>query len=152
MGGFSKTWCHMRMAYPKRLPQADAVDAWKTAPVAWETCWDMRKWVDEGLVATVHLQLRLGPARVGRSTTSRHRCLRASTFGQKLERFLRRLGYRLVLKELKHPKQAKPGEDTQAGHEVAERRLGSVLPAVPSGLPTDRWRRGSSESSSAMSP
>jgi hypothetical protein len=26
-----------------------------------------------------------------------------------VERFLRRLGYRLVLKELKHPKQAKPG-------------------------------------------
>ncbi|NQT38774.1 MAG: beta-galactosidase [Planctomycetes bacterium] len=48
MGGFSKTWCHMRMAYPQRLPQADAMDAWKTAPVAWETCWDMRKWVDEG--------------------------------------------------------------------------------------------------------
>ena len=23
-------------------------DTWKTAPVAWETCWDMRKWVDEG--------------------------------------------------------------------------------------------------------
>jgi hypothetical protein len=31
-------------------------------------------------------------------------------FRQELERFLRRLGYRLVLKELKHPKQAKPGE------------------------------------------
>ncbi|MFV1969204.1 MAG: DUF4832 domain-containing protein [Pirellulaceae bacterium] len=27
-----------------------------------------------------------------------------------VERFLRRLGYRLVLKELRHPKQAKPGE------------------------------------------
>src|SRR5208283_4606707 len=27
-----------------------------------------------------------------------------------LERFLRRLGYRLVLKELQHPAQAKPGE------------------------------------------
>lgn len=48
MGGFSKNWCHMRMAYPKMLPAADAVDAWKTAPVAWETCWDMRKWVEEG--------------------------------------------------------------------------------------------------------
>ena len=29
MGGFSKTWCHMRMAYPQRLPEADAIDAWK---------------------------------------------------------------------------------------------------------------------------
>ncbi len=44
MGGFSKNWCHMRMAYPRLLPEADAVGAWRSAPVAWETCWDMRKW------------------------------------------------------------------------------------------------------------
>ena len=31
------------------------------------------------------------------------------TFRQELERFLRRLGYRLVLRELKHPAQAQPG-------------------------------------------
>lgn len=48
MGGFSKNWCHMRKGYPKSLPEANATDAWKTAPVVWETCWDMRKWVNEG--------------------------------------------------------------------------------------------------------
>ena len=48
MGGFSKTWCHMRRAYPRIVTEANALDVWKTAPVAWETCWDMRKWVNEG--------------------------------------------------------------------------------------------------------
>lgn len=48
MGGFSKTWCHMRIGYPKMLTGAEATAAWTKAPVAWETCWDMRKWVNEG--------------------------------------------------------------------------------------------------------
>ena len=34
---------------------------------------------------------------------------------QELERFLRRLGYRLVLKELTHPAQARPGEKLELG-------------------------------------
>jgi hypothetical protein len=34
MGGFSKTWCHMRNAYPQLITDADAGEAWKTAPVA----------------------------------------------------------------------------------------------------------------------
>ena len=45
MGGFTKTWCHMCNAYPNRITEARIEDVWKTAPVAWETCWDMRKWV-----------------------------------------------------------------------------------------------------------
>ena len=48
MGGFSKNWCHMRKGYPVWIKEAGIQDAWKTAPVAWETCWDMRKWVNEG--------------------------------------------------------------------------------------------------------
>ena len=48
MGGFSKSWCHMRKGYPVWIKQAGVQDAWKTAPVAWESCWDMRRWVKEG--------------------------------------------------------------------------------------------------------
>ena len=81
----------------------------RPAPVAWETCWDMRKWVQRGLVAALHLQLCPG--------------LHASYINNKsaplpqgpevrpeLERFLRRLGYRLVLKQLRHPASVKAGE------------------------------------------
>ena len=109
MGGFSKTWCHMRMAYPQRLPEADAIDAWKTAPVAWETCWDMRKWVNEGW--SLRFIFNYALALHGSVINNKSAPLpEGENIRPEVERFLRRLGYRLVLKELKHPKQAKPGE------------------------------------------
>jgi hypothetical protein len=50
MGGFSKTWNHMENFYPQALKAANAEEAWRKAPVAFETCWDMRKWKQEGWV------------------------------------------------------------------------------------------------------
>jgi hypothetical protein len=109
MGGFSKSWCHMRMAYPERLPQADAMDAWKTAPVAWETCWDMRKWVEEGW--SLRFIFNYALALHGSVINNKSAPLpEGEDIRPELERFLRRLGYRLVLKELNHPKQAQAGE------------------------------------------
>ncbi len=109
MGGFSKTWCHMRMAYPKMLPEANAVDTWKTAPVAWETCWDARKWVDEGwsLRYIFNYALALHGSVINNKSAP---LPEGKSIRPEVERFLRRLGYRLVLKELKHPKRIKPGE------------------------------------------
>ncbi|NQT15517.1 MAG: DUF4832 domain-containing protein, partial [Planctomycetes bacterium] len=107
MGGFSKTWCHMRMAYPKMLPEANGVDAWKTAPVAWETCWDMRKWVDEGwsLRFIFNYALALHGSHINNKSAP---LPQGAKIRSEMERFLRRLGYRLVLKELKHPSMARP--------------------------------------------
>jgi len=110
MGGFSKTWCHMRMAYPQMLPKAHAMDAWKTAPVAWETCWDMRKWVDEGW--SLRFIFNYALALHGSYLNNKSAPLpEGEEVRAEVERFLRRLGYRLVLKELKHPKTAHPGEE-----------------------------------------
>jgi hypothetical protein len=109
MGGFSKTWCHMRMAYPQRLPEADAVDVWKSAPVAWETCWDMRKWVGEGW--SLRFIFNYALALHGSVINNKSAPLpEGDGIREEVERFLRRLGYRLVLKELRHAKQTKPGE------------------------------------------
>jgi len=110
MGGFSKTWCHMRMAYPRMLPEATAMDAWKTAPVAWETCWDMRKWVEEGwsLRFIFNYALALHGSQINNKSAP---LPQGNNVRGEIERFLRRLGYRLVLKELKHPSTVRPGED-----------------------------------------
>jgi len=48
MGGFSRRWCHMKDFYPQQIKKAGIEDVWKRAPVAFETCWDIRKWVNEG--------------------------------------------------------------------------------------------------------
>ena len=108
MGGFSKTWCHMRMAYPQMLPQADAMDTWKTAPVAWETCWDMRKWVAEGwsLRFIFNYALALHGSYINNKSAP---LPDGENVTEEVQRFLRRLGYRLVLKELRHPKSARLG-------------------------------------------
>ena len=108
MGGFSRTWCHMRMAYPTLLPEADAMDTWKTAPVAWETCWDMRKWINEGWSLPFILDYAL--ALHGSHINNKSAPLpEGEHVRAEIERFLRRLGYRLVLRELKHPSRAEAG-------------------------------------------
>lgn len=109
MGGFSRTWCHMRMAYPEMVPKAGALDTWKTAPAAWETCWDMRKWVEEGW--SLRFILNYALAMHGSVINNKSAPLPAGDeVRAEVERFLRRLGYRLVLEELRHAGQAKSGE------------------------------------------
>lgn len=108
MGGFSKTWCHMRKAYPVMVKQGNVRSAWRTAPVAWESCWDMRKWVNEGWPLRFIFNYALayhGSHLNNKSVPLPER----DDVRPEIERFLRRLGYRLVLKELKHPARARAG-------------------------------------------
>ncbi len=108
MGGFSKRWCHMRKGYPVWIKQAGIHDVWKTSPVAWETCWDMRKWVDEGwsLRFIFNYALACHASCINNKSAP---LPPGENVQPELERFLRRLGYRLVLKELTYPLQARPG-------------------------------------------
>jgi hypothetical protein len=108
LGGFSKRWCHMRKGYPIWIKESGIEDTWRTAPVAWETCWDMRKWVDEGwsLRYIFNYALALHGSYINNKSAP---LPSGPEVRPELERFLRRLGYRLVLKELKHPSRAKPG-------------------------------------------
>ncbi len=77
--------------------------------MAWETCWDMRKWVEEGW--SLRFIFNYALALHGSVINNKSAPLpEGDNIRPEVERFLRRLGYRLVLKELRHPKQAKPGE------------------------------------------
>lgn len=109
LGGFSKNWCHMRKGYPTWIKEAGIEDTWKSAPVAWESCWDMRKWVQEGwslryifnyalACHASYLNNKSAPLPGGENVRF------------ELERFLRRLGYRLVLNEFSHPATIKAGD------------------------------------------
>ena len=112
LGGFSKNWCHMRKGYPVYIREAGIQDAWKTAPVAWETCWDMRKWVAEGW--SLRFIFNYALACHGSQINNKSAPLpEGENVRPELERFLRRLGYRLVLRELRHPAEARPGEKLQ---------------------------------------
>jgi len=109
MGGFSKNWCHMRNAYPELIPEAGVQDAWKTAPVAWESCWEMRRWVKEGWSLRYIFDYALDMH--GSYLNNKSAPLpEGENIRAEIERFLRRLGYRLVLRQLEHPARIKAGE------------------------------------------
>jgi len=106
MGGFSRTWCHMLQAYPVEVGRVP--DTWKTAPVAWETCWDMRKWVNDGwpLRYIFNYALACHASVINNKSAP---LPQGQNVRPEIERFLRRLGYRFVLNELKHPAQVWAG-------------------------------------------
>jgi hypothetical protein len=111
MGGFSSRWNHMRNHYPSSLEKAGATNAWRTAPVAWETCWDMRHWVREGWSLRYIFNYAL--ALHGSQFNNKSAPLPGRTeVRPEVERFLKRLGYRLVLREIQHPAEAIAGQST----------------------------------------
>jgi hypothetical protein len=112
LGGFSKSWNHMREGYPVWIEHGGIQNNWKTAPVAWETCWTIQKWVDEGW--PLRLIFNYALALHGSYLNNKSSYLPdGENVRAEVERFLRRLGYRLVLKELKHPARAKVGDKVE---------------------------------------
>jgi hypothetical protein len=121
MGGFSNRWCHMLNIYP--LDVGRVPHAWKTAPVAWETCWDMRKWVSEGW----SLRFIFNYALACHASVINNKSAPLPEGGNvrpEIERFLRRLGYRLVVEELKHDAQVQAGGKLQVA--MQWRNVGSA--------------------------
>jgi len=108
MGGFSKTWCHMRKGYPFWIKQAGIQDAWKTAPVAWESGWDLRRWVKEDW--SLRFIFNYALALHGSYLNNKSAPLPDDPkIRAEIQRFVRRLGYRLVLCEMQHPAAAVAG-------------------------------------------
>jgi len=110
LGGFSPRWNHMRFYYVQALTKAEALEVWQRAPVAWETCWDMRKWVAEGwsLRYIFNYALALHGSYINNKSAP---LPEGPEVEAELRRFLRRLGYRFVLRELSHRSAVTPGEE-----------------------------------------
>jgi len=106
MGGFSPCWNHMRDAYPEQVEQAGASDAWKHSPVAWETCWDMRKWVNEDWDVRYIFDYGL---EYHASYVNNKSALIPEGFRPEVERLIRKLGYRLALRALEHDAEVEAG-------------------------------------------
>lgn len=116
MGGFSATWNHMEHFYRQQIEKAAGQDAWKTAPVAFESCWDMRKWVAEGWsVETIFdYALELHASYVNNKSAPLPEGVRPQ-----IEAFLRKLGYRLELRRVAHQPRVRPGTESEVTVELA---------------------------------
>jgi len=108
MGGFSKTWNHMDNFYLQQLEKTGAQDAWKTGPVAFESCWDMRKWKEAGWDIRYIFDYGL---RCHASYMNNKSAPIPEGTRPEVERFLRRLGYRLVLRSLEYPATVPQGRE-----------------------------------------
>ena len=140
MGGFSKPLVPHAAGLSVWIEQADVPDTWKTAPVAWESCWDMRKWVNEGwsLRYIFNYALALHASYLNNKSAP---LPEGPDVRPEIERFLRRLGYRLVLKELKHPADVKPGEKLALAMKWQNIGLGPLLSTVSAGVSAERRTR-----------
>jgi hypothetical protein len=107
LGDLSSGWNHMNDAYQQEIDAAGAGEAWKQAPVVFEACWTMQHWADEGWDIEFVF-----------SEALRWHC---SVFNNKsspipprwwgaVEDFLRKMGYRLVLRSASHPARVAVGE------------------------------------------
>jgi len=101
MGGFSKTWSHMENMYPQQIERTGAVEVWRAAPVAFESCWDMRKWKQEGW--DIHHIFDYALDYHVSYHNNKSAPLPEGTRGE-VERFLRKMGYRFVLRQMEHSK------------------------------------------------
>jgi hypothetical protein len=108
MGGFSKTWNHMDSYYMQQLEKTGAQQAWKAGPVAFESCWDMRKWKQEGwdIRYIYDYGLRCHASYMNNKSAPIPEGTRPA-----VERFLRHLGYRLVIRRVEHAPSAVRGGD-----------------------------------------
>jgi len=109
LGGFSRNWCHMRKGYPQWFREAGLGEVWKRSPIAYESCWDMRRWVEEGW----SLRYIFNYALATHASYLNNKSVPLPTADDvrpEVERFLKRLGYRLVLRELTQPATARSGQ------------------------------------------
>ena len=107
LGYWGPRWNHMKDRYQQALDAADANDAWKRAPAVFEACGVMQKWSDEGYdVEFIFNEALRWHCSIfnGKSSPVPPRWWGAT------ERFLKRMGYRFVLRCLTHPLKVKAGE------------------------------------------
>lgn len=106
MGGFSKSWCHMLDAYPQNIIDFGMQDAWKKAPVSFEVCWVMQHWKNQGwdidYIVDQSLKWHISSFNAKSSAVP-------TEWWPQVNRWLKRMGYRLVLRKFTYPSQLSAG-------------------------------------------
>jgi len=106
LGDLKPGWNHMRDRYQQNLDAAGANDVWKRSPVAFESCWVMQHWADEGWdIEFVFNEALRWHCSVFNNKSSPV----PARWWRVTEAFLKRIGYRLVLRSLTHPAAVEAG-------------------------------------------
>ncbi len=106
LGDLSPGWNHMKSFYQQALDAAGAGDAWKRAPVVFESCWTMQHWADSGWdVEFIFSEALRWHCSVFNNKSSPI----PPTLWGAVEAFQKQMGYRLVLRELTYPVEVRTG-------------------------------------------
>jgi hypothetical protein len=105
-GYFGPRWNHMINAYPPSLSDAAVADAWKHAPVQFEICGVMQDWYDLGFDIDLILQKGL---EWHVSVLNAKSSPVPEPWRERINDFQKKIGYRLVLRELSHDGSVHPG-------------------------------------------
>ena len=93
-------------AYPEGIINCGMGEAWKKAPVSFEVCWVMQHWKDQGwdidYIIDQSLKWHIS------SFNAKSSAVPAEWWPQ-VNRWLKRMGYRLVLRKFTYPSLASPG-------------------------------------------
>jgi len=105
-GTFRPDWNHMDNVYEPKVRNPVIGNAWKSAPVQFEVCEDMQDWFNRGFDIDRILQKGLewhGSVLNAKSSPV------PSPWRGKVDEFLKKFGYRFVLRELTHTAEVRPG-------------------------------------------
>ena len=106
MGGFSPTWSHMLDYYPQAIINFGMGDAWKRAPVSFEACWVISEWQKRGwdinYISEQSLKWHISSFN-GKSSPV------PDTWRPAVNRWLKTMGYRFVLRKFTYPAVVPPG-------------------------------------------
>ena len=99
-------WSHMTHLYPRAF--AEFPDVWKKAPIAFEVCWVMRHWFEMGwdIDFTIEESLRWHITSFNEKSV-----YIPDEYREKVENWIKRMGYRFSARFIEHPKSAHPGDE-----------------------------------------
>lgn len=98
-------WNHMYEYYPEALFQCGVQDAWKTAPVIFETCWTVGHWFNEGWDIDWILEQGLA---YHMSVFMPKSSYIPEQWRDKIDAFNRKIGYRFAMRQLLLPLRVRP--------------------------------------------
>jgi hypothetical protein len=106
-GMFREDWNHMEHVYGPAVLDQTIGSAWQKAPVHLEVCYYVQDWFDRGY--DIDLILNKGLEWHASVINAKSKPIPAPWMPH-VDEFLKKLGYRLILREMEHEARTRPGE------------------------------------------
>lgn len=97
----------MPYLYEPHIAAANAHNVWRTSPIVFETCGTVQTWVNRGYDIRYIVDWALAHHITG--VNNKNGAVPASALSE-IQRLIKFMGYRYVLRQLRHPQSASPGQ------------------------------------------